>query len=145
MVFLELTVAAMQGFAQALAERFIKGRENSVALRSVVSEVEAIKRLQASDREGLNELKHLLVQVLSRADGLEVRRRKIVFKPTEHTPDVESALLNLQLEISRACGPQPEAKQPAADLARRTADPSSIFYQLDEEISRLRGGQEAPR
>lgn len=147
MVFVELTIAAMQGFAQALAERFIRGRENSVALRSVVGEVEAIKKLQASDRDGLNELKRLLEQVLDRADGLEVRRRKVVFRPTEQTPDVEMALLNLDLEISKACAPQQEPPGPAtaAELASRAQDPSSIFYQLDEEIAFLRRGKEDPR
>ncbi|MGH3768067.1 MAG: hypothetical protein ACRDTX_23455 [Pseudonocardiaceae bacterium] len=142
----ELMLAAMQGVSTALADRFIQGRESSATIRSIVGDVAAIKELQAQDRASIIEFKHLLTRVLERADGLEVHHRKVVFVATTQTPDVESALMNLDLEISRLrlgahdSAHRPGDRTPAVDTRTRAADPSSIFYQLDEEIAELRRG-----
>jgi hypothetical protein len=143
-VITELTLAAMQGVAQALAERFIKGKATSAAIRSVVKDVEAVKELQTQDRASLDELKVLLALVLENADGLEVHRRKVVFVATRETPNVESALLNLDLEISKlrlggvVAGTSRDSVQ---ELQSRATDPSSIFFQLDEEIAHRRSSR----
>jgi hypothetical protein len=151
-VLVELVIAGMQGVSQALAERFIRGRETSASIRSVTSEVAAIRELQARDRDSLIELKHMLAKALERTDGLAVHRRKVVFTPTERTPDPQAAILNLDLEISRLRAEAGELPgNPAGEagngtealLESRATDPSSIFYQLDEEIAELRqnGGE----
>jgi len=146
-VLTELMIAAIQGVSSVLTDRFITRRERSVTIRAVVDDVAAIKEIQARDRATLIELKHLMAQVLERADGLEVRRRKIQFTPTERTPDVQGALLNLDLEIDRLrtnfAGPAGDGRSDGGtppDVRGRASDPSSIFYQLDEEIAELRRG-----
>ncbi|WP_044855261.1 hypothetical protein [Amycolatopsis orientalis] len=144
----ELAIAAVQGVSTVLADRFLNRGETSASIRSVVGDVAEIKELQAQDRSTLVELKHLLAQVLERTDGLEVRSRKIRFVPSQSTPDVHAALLNLDLEISRL-GAQAHApveeETPVGEARARVDDAASIFYQLDEEIADLRRDGEAGR
>lgn len=147
-VLTELMIAAIQGVSSVLADRFIAKRENSATIRSVVEDVAEIKNIQTRDRSTLIELKGAMALVLERTDGLEVRRRKIQFKPTGQTPDVQSALLNLDLEIEKlrttvsgAVGDGADGEKSPVDSRGRSSDPSSIFYQLDKEIVDLRRGE----
>lgn len=111
-----------------------------------------MREMQSRDRATLIELKHLMTLVLERADGLEVHRREIQFTPTENTPDAQAALLNLDLEIEKLrmgvpdpVGVEQPAERAVAVAPSRVSDPSSIFYQLDEEIAELRRGERGIR
>lgn len=141
-----IMVAILQGASQALTERFIRGRDTSATVRSLVADVEHIREAQDENHRTVTELTQILAEVVERTDGLEIHGQEVILAPTERTPDAESALLNLDLEISRL---RLESRDDshlsgADDSPTAAAEPEStirnlsIFDGLDEEISRLR-------
>ncbi|MET8866248.1 hypothetical protein ABZW11_25210 [Nonomuraea sp. NPDC004580] len=147
----ELGIGIIQGAAQALTDRFIKGRETSATIQSLIDEVADIKEIQARDRASLADIHRQLAQILDYTSGLAVQQNTVVFTPTSDAPSVEYALANLDLEISRLrhalvsrTDNSPDQGDSAPNVSVHTSqnDPSSILYRLDEEIANLRQGTE---
>ncbi|MFC5816637.1 hypothetical protein [Nonomuraea harbinensis] len=138
----ELGIGIIQGAAQALTDRFIKGRETSATIQSLIDEVAEIKELQARDRESLADIQRQLAQIIDYTSGLAVQQSTVVFTPTPDAPSVEFALANLDLEISRL---RHALLNGTGDPQKSQNDPSSILYRLDEEIEHLRQDTEGDR
>jgi hypothetical protein len=146
-MLLELMIAVTQGVSQALTERFIKGRETSANINTIVQDIAKMKAIQIEDKKQAAELRRIVIEVLKGTDGLQVSRYKVSFKPTETSATPESTLLNLDLAIERLRSTVP-VKQ-SATLAVPTTQRSgkemvlyrSVLEGLEEEIEQVRRGQ----
>lgn len=135
-MLVEVVIAVLQGVSQAVAERLMRGRGSRAELGELITEVARMRALQSRDHQTLEQLMVVMVQVLQRADGLVIQDDSVVFVPTAGTPTVESALVNLDREISRLREDAPLVLDGAAESA--PAPLTSALDGLDEEIAALR-------
>lgn len=94
-----LALALLKGLAGGLGERLIKAPRDKVAIKSLTSEVKDLRIAQQETRLTIAELTKIFEDIASNTDGLVVSRSKIRFQPTEKTPTLGDALLNLDQEI----------------------------------------------
>jgi hypothetical protein len=127
-------IAVLQGVSQAVAERLMRGRGSRARLGEVITEVARMRAVQSRDHETLEQLMVVMVRVLQRADGLVIEDDSVVFVPTAGTPTVESALVNLDREITRLREEAPVVVEGTVESAPAT----SALDGLDEEIAAMR-------
>jgi hypothetical protein len=133
-VLVEVMIAVLQGVSQAVAERLMRGRGSRAQLGEVITEVARMRAVQSRDHETLEQLMVVMVRVLQRADGLVIEDDSVVFVPTAGTPTVESALVNLDREITRLREETPMVVEGTVESAPAT----SALDGLDEEIAAMR-------
>ena len=138
-MLIELSVAAMQGIAQALAERLIKGKERSAEIKSLLDEVDALKEFSADTRKQHSELRDLMIRMLSETDGFRVERgRRVIFEPTATTQTPELAVNNLDRAVEQL------RLEASANVATSQGPEFTTTVQVDvlvgieEEIAKLR-------
>jgi hypothetical protein len=94
-----IALALLKGLAGGLGERLIKAPGDKVAIKSLAGEVKELRLAQQETQVTIAELARIFEGIASHTDGLVVTRSKIKFQPTEKTPTLGDALLNLDQEI----------------------------------------------
>jgi hypothetical protein len=138
-----LLLAALAGVVKGLSTRLVSGRTQRVQLDALIAEIAQLRISQEQTQLVMREF----VAIVGRVDGLSVRSKAVEFVPTQQSPTVGDALMNLDEEIEAVRGRATEPPVAPAERPNVPAHPhdSNILEGLDEEIQRLRAAGRSER